>query len=113
MCCPTCLGYGRIRRRDIPQARRDLEQLKKEATERDPELVALDDLADKQRASLPRYEVHTMSVEERWTNVDGLRIRYLEAGSGPAIIMVHGVQAFLSADIFTGVMEPIAADGLS
>ena len=54
MRCPTCLGYGRIRRRDIPQARRDLEQLKKEATERDSELAALDDLAGKQRESAPR-----------------------------------------------------------
>lgn len=52
-----------------------------------------------------------MSVEERWTTVDGLRIRYLEAGRGPAVIMLHGVQAYLSSDIFTGVMEPIAAGG--
>jgi pimeloyl-ACP methyl ester carboxylesterase len=55
--------------------------------------------------------MQVMSVEERWANVDGLRIRYLEAGSGPAVIMLHGVQAFLSSDIFTGVMEPIAAGG--
>ena len=52
-----------------------------------------------------------MSVEERRANVDGLSTRYLEVGSGPAVIMLHGAQAYLSADIFTGVMEPIADGG--
>ena len=52
-----------------------------------------------------------MSVEERRASVDGLSTRYLEAGSGPAVIMLHGAQACLSADIFTGVMEPIADGG--
>ena len=56
-------------------------------------------------------KVSSVSVEERRTSVDGLSTRYLEAGSGPAVIMLHGAQACLSADIFTGVIEPIADGG--
>ena len=52
-----------------------------------------------------------MSVEERRVSVDGLSVRYLEAGSGPPVIMLHGAQAYLSADIFAEVMEPIADRG--
>ena len=53
----------------------------------------------------------SVSIEERWASVDGLSIRYLEAGSGPPVIMLHGAQAYLSADVFTGVMGPIADGG--
>ena len=52
-----------------------------------------------------------VSIEERWVTVDRTNIRYLEAGSGPPVIMLHGAQAYLSADIFTDVMEPIADGG--
>ena len=52
-----------------------------------------------------------MSIEERWVTVDGTNIRYLEVGSGPPVIMLHGAQTYLSADIFTDVMEPIADGG--
>ena len=52
-----------------------------------------------------------VSIEERWVTVDGANIRYLEAGSGPPVLMVHGAQAYLSADIFTDVIEPIADGG--
>ena len=58
-----------------------------------------------------RREVSGLSIEERWVSVDGLSIRYLEAGSGPPVIMLHGSQAYLSADVFTGVMGPIAGGG--
>ena len=55
--------------------------------------------------------MNSVGIEERWVSVDGLKIRYLEAGSGPPVIMVHGAQTFLSADVFTGVMGPIADGG--
>ena len=58
-----------------------------------------------------RTAVNSVGIEERWVSVDGLKIRYLEAGSGPPVIMVHGAQTFLSADVFTGVMGPIADGG--
>ncbi len=52
-----------------------------------------------------------MNIDERWAKVDGLNIRYLEAGSGPPVIMVHGGQAYLCADDFASVMGPIADGG--
>ncbi len=52
-----------------------------------------------------------VSIEERWVTVDGTNIRYLGVGSGPPVIMIHGAQAYLSADIFTDVMAPIADGG--
>ena len=52
-----------------------------------------------------------VSVEERWVTVDGTNIRYLEVGSGPPVIMLHGAQTYLSADIFTDVMAPVADGG--
>ena len=52
-----------------------------------------------------------VSIEERWVTVDGANIRYLEVGSGPPVIMVHGAQTYLSADIFTDVMGPVADGG--
>ena len=53
----------------------------------------------------------SVSIEERWITVDGANIRYLEVGSGPPVIMIHGAQTYLSADIFTDVMGPIADGG--
>ena len=58
-----------------------------------------------------RHRLSDVSIAERWVTVDGTNIRYLEAGSGPPVIMLHGGQAYLSADIFTNVMGPIADDG--
>ncbi len=52
-----------------------------------------------------------VSIEERWITVDGTNTRYLEVGSGPPVIMLHGAQTYLSADIFTDAMEPIADGG--
>lgn len=31
---------------------------------------------------------------ERWVQVDGLRVRFLHAGSGPAIVLVHGLLGY-------------------
>lgn len=36
----------------------------------------------------------TTSVEESWTTVDGVRTRYLHGGSGPALILVHGLLGY-------------------
>lgn len=33
-------------------------------------------------------------VEERWVSVDGLRMRYLQAGSGPPLVLVHGLLGY-------------------
>jgi len=34
--------------------------------------------------------------DERWTRVNGLRVRFLHAGSGPAIVLVHGLLGYSS-----------------
>ena len=33
-------------------------------------------------------------VEERWTVLDGYRMRYLHSGSGPALLLVHGLMGY-------------------
>jgi pimeloyl-ACP methyl ester carboxylesterase len=33
-------------------------------------------------------------VQERWINLDGARMRYLYAGSGPALLLVHGLLGY-------------------
>ncbi len=33
-------------------------------------------------------------VEECWMNLDGARMRYLRAGSGPALILLHGLMGY-------------------
>jgi pimeloyl-ACP methyl ester carboxylesterase len=33
-------------------------------------------------------------VEERWMEMDGARIRYLRAGSGPALVLLHGLLGY-------------------
>ncbi len=33
-------------------------------------------------------------VEERWITLDGARMRYLYAGSGPALLLVHGLLGY-------------------
>lgn len=40
-------------------------------------------------------------VEERWMQIDGARMRYLRAGSGPALILLHGLMAYSFSWRFT------------
>ncbi|MCU1285449.1 MAG: Alpha/beta hydrolase [Acidobacteriales bacterium] len=35
-----------------------------------------------------------LGTEERWTAVDGHRMRYLFAGSGPPLLLIHGLMGF-------------------
>lgn len=51
-------------------------------------------------------------VAEKFTEIDGLRIRYLEAGSGPAALLLHGASLGSSADVWTGNLPDLAAHGL-
>lgn len=51
------------------------------------------------------------AVQDRYVTVDGLRIRYLEEGSGPAVVMVHGASLGSSADVFIRNMGPLAKGG--
>lgn len=40
-------------------------------------------------------------VEECWTEIDGARMRYLRTGSGPALILLHGLLAYSFSWRFT------------
>src|SRR6202030_3991600 len=35
-----------------------------------------------------------LGVEECWIDIDGARMRYLRAGSGPPIVLLHGLLAY-------------------
>jgi 2-hydroxy-6-oxonona-2,4-dienedioate hydrolase len=49
-------------------------------------------------------------IEARFVDADGVRTRYLEAGSGEPLLLVHGGQAggYTTADDFRPVIEPLA-----
>ena len=48
---------------------------------------------------------------EYFTLVDGLRIRYLERGTGPAVVMLHGASLGSSADVWEGTLGSLAEAG--
>src|SRR5881227_1968616 len=35
-----------------------------------------------------------VSIDERWVTIDGARMRYLRAGSGPPLILLHGLMGY-------------------
>ena len=34
------------------------------------------------------------SIEEQWVSLDGIRVRYLRSGSGPALVLLHGLLGY-------------------
>lgn len=44
---------------------------------------------------------HKFSIEEHWITLDGARMRYLRAGSGPALLLVHGLLGYSFSWRFT------------
>lgn len=50
-------------------------------------------------------------IAEKSVTIDGLNIRYLEAGSGHPVLMLHGASLGSSADVFLRNMPPLAAAG--
>ncbi len=51
-------------------------------------------------------------MRENFIEVEGLRIRYFEEGSGPAVVLLHGASLGSSADVWTGNLSDLAARGL-
>ncbi len=49
---------------------------------------------------------------DKFVTVDGLKLRYIEAGAGPAALMLHGASLGSSADVFQRNLPPFAAAGL-
>lgn len=53
-----------------------------------------------------------MVYENQFVQVDGLKTRYIEDGSGPAAILLHGASLGSSADVFASNLAPLAHAGL-
>jgi len=53
-----------------------------------------------------------MAYPEQFVQVDGLKTRYIEQGSGPAAILLHGASLGSSADVFARNLPPLASAGL-
>ncbi len=49
---------------------------------------------------------------EKSVQVDGLKIRYLEEGKGPEVLLLHGVSLGSSADVWERNLAPLASHGL-
>jgi 4,5:9,10-diseco-3-hydroxy-5,9,17-trioxoandrosta-1(10),2-diene-4-oate hydrolase len=50
-------------------------------------------------------------VSDKFVTVDGLRIRYIEDGDGPPVLLLHGASLGSSADVFTRNLAPLAEAG--
>jgi 4,5:9,10-diseco-3-hydroxy-5,9,17-trioxoandrosta-1(10),2-diene-4-oate hydrolase len=48
---------------------------------------------------------------DKFVQVDGLSLRYVEMGQGPAVILLHGGSLGSSADVFLRNLPPLAAAG--
>jgi pimeloyl-ACP methyl ester carboxylesterase len=53
-----------------------------------------------------------MMAIEKYVDVGGLRTRYLEAGAGPVVLLLHGASLGSSADVWASNLEHLAARGL-
>jgi 4,5:9,10-diseco-3-hydroxy-5,9,17-trioxoandrosta-1(10),2-diene-4-oate hydrolase len=51
-------------------------------------------------------------MTEKFIEVDGLKTRYLEEGSGPAVLLLHGASLGSSADVWERNLAPLARHGL-
>ena len=49
--------------------------------------------------------------EDKFVEVEGLSIRYMEDGSGPAVVLFHGASLGSSADVYRRTIRPLAAAG--
>src|SRR5262247_2562412 len=50
-------------------------------------------------------------VKDKFVTIDGLKIRYIEEGQGPAVIFLHGASLGSSADVFIRNLAPFARAG--
>src|SRR5215471_12036907 len=50
-------------------------------------------------------------VKDKFVTIDGLKIRYIEEGQGPAVIFLHGASLGSSADVFIRNLAPLARAG--
>ena len=50
-------------------------------------------------------------VKDKFAAVDGLRLRYIEEGEGPVVLLLHGASLGSSADVFIRNLAPLARAG--
>ncbi len=50
-------------------------------------------------------------VQDKFVTVDGLKLRYIEEGEGPAVLLLHGASLGSSADVFRRNLPPLAQAG--
>jgi pimeloyl-ACP methyl ester carboxylesterase len=50
-------------------------------------------------------------VKDKFVTVDGLKLRYIEEGNGPAVLLLHGASLGSSADVFIRNLAPLARAG--
>ena len=55
--------------------------------------------------------VGKIKPEDKFVTVDGLKLRYTEAGSGPSVLFLHGASLGSSADVFLRNLGPLAEAG--
>jgi pimeloyl-ACP methyl ester carboxylesterase len=53
-----------------------------------------------------------MEYENKFVQVDGLNTRYIENGTGPAALLLHGASLGSSADVFERNLKPLAGAGV-
>ena len=52
-----------------------------------------------------------VTPQDKFVTVDGLRLRYIEEGSGPSVLFLHGASLGSSADVFVRNLGPFAKAG--
>jgi pimeloyl-ACP methyl ester carboxylesterase len=52
-----------------------------------------------------------MAYQDKFVEVDGLKLRYIEEGSGPSLLFLHGASLGSSADVFLRNLGPFAKAG--
>ena len=52
-----------------------------------------------------------MAYQDKFVEVDGLKLRYIEEGSGPSLLFLHGASLGSSADVFVRNLGPFAKAG--
>lgn len=56
-------------------------------------------------------EIERTKPEDKLVTVDGLKLRYIEEGSGPSVLFLHGASLGSSADVFLRNLGPFAQAG--
>jgi 4,5:9,10-diseco-3-hydroxy-5,9,17-trioxoandrosta-1(10),2-diene-4-oate hydrolase len=55
--------------------------------------------------------VERTKPKDKFVTVDGLQLRYIEEGSGPSVLFLHGASLGSSADVFLRNLGPLAKAG--